>query len=68
MAADLSGPDILVHLDQSIDAVILELFDDVHVNVENGLVVLATDRLNTGPMDTYKFYLFGELERKNKDG
>lgn len=59
MATDLCGPDILVHLDQSVDAVILELLDNVHVDVENGLVVLTADRLNTSPMDTYScFFLF----------
>lgn len=67
MATDLCSPDILVHLDQSVDAVILELFDDAHVDIENSLVVLAADRLNTGPVDTYKiFFWFWGVRTKSK--
>lgn len=52
MATKLCGPDILMLVDQGIDTIVLQLLDDTIGDIKVGLIVLATDRLYTGPVDT----------------
>lgn len=56
MPADLGSPDILMLVHQGVNAVVLETLDDSVHDVEVGLIVLAPDRFNTGPVDTETDY------------
>jgi hypothetical protein len=53
---DLSSPDILMLVDQSVDTIILETLDDPVHDIKICLVVLAPDRLNASPVDTKTDY------------
>jgi hypothetical protein len=59
VSTDLSGPDILMLVNEGIDVIILELLDDAMGDVEVCLVVLATDWLYTCPVNTC--YGFGKV-------
>jgi len=52
MATELSSPDILMLIKQGVDAVVLELLDDIIGDIEVRLVVLTANGFDTSPMDT----------------
>lgn len=53
MAAGLGGQDVLMLVDEGVDAIILQSLDDGVGDIQVGLVVLPTDWLHTSPMYTY---------------
>lgn len=52
VSTDLSGPDVLVLIDEGVNVVVLELLDDGVGDIEVGLVVLTADWLHTRPVHT----------------
>lgn len=53
MSTELCSPNVLMLIEQGVDAVVLELLDDTIGDIEVSLVVLTANGFDTGPVDTY---------------
>lgn len=63
MPTDLSGPDVLVLVNEGVDVVVLELLDDGVGDIKVGLVVLTANWLHTRPVHTCQVLMERNVQR-----